>query len=254
MPDQTVTHDDGPYLENADWWIRKIREGHDRYRKDFTDRVIVDALAPQAGEVIIDAGCGEGWLTRVCAAAGAEAIGVDLSPAFVDAARTVMNGAAGAPRFELADMRALPIHDGSADVVVANHVLTDIPDAGIAIAEFARVLRPGGRLVVLVVHPCFYGLRAEREAVMPMPTADEYFAGPRVVRQPFSMGGEKSPAMVTTYVHPLTSWFSWLFDNGLAPTHVSEPRPGPELMGDPWWQENFRRPLFLLLEARKVAQ
>jgi SAM-dependent methyltransferase len=251
MPDPTATHDDGPYLANADWWIRKIREGHDRYRREFTDQLIVDAVNPKPGEVIVDAGCGEGWLTRVCAAAGAEAIGVDLSPAFVDAARTAMNGTAVAPRFELADMRQLPVHDATVDVVIANHVLTDIPDAGTAIAEFARVLRPGGRMVVLVVHPCFYGLRAEREATMLMPTADEYFTGPRVVRQPFSMGGELSPAMVTTYVHPLTSWFGWIFGNGLVPSHISEPRPGPELMADPWWQEHFRRPLFLHIEARK---
>jgi ubiquinone/menaquinone biosynthesis C-methylase UbiE len=252
MSDQTVNHDDGPYIANADWWIAKIREGHDRYRVDFTDRVIVNAVNPQPGEVIVDAGCGEGWLSRVCAAAGAEAIGIDLSPAFIQAAQSAANGENPAPRFELADMRELPLHDESADVVVANFVLTDVPDAGTAIAEFARVLRPGGRFVTLTLHPCFYGERAERETEMLMPSAAEYFAdGPRVVRQPFSMGDEESPAMVTTYLHPLTAWFEWVFSSGLVPTHVSEPRPGPELMADPWWQAHFQRPLFLLIEARK---
>jgi ubiquinone/menaquinone biosynthesis C-methylase UbiE len=253
MSERTVTHhDDGPYVHNADWWIGKIREGHDRYRVEFTDKVMVDALAPQSGEVIVDAGCGEGWLSRVCAAAGAQVIGVDLSPAFIAAAREGTNGMRPAPRFEVADMRALPLPDTSVDVVASCHTLTDVPDASEAIREFARVLRPGGRLVALAVHPCFYGQRADREAMMAMPTAADYF-GRRVVRQPFSMGGETSPAGVTTYLWPLTDWFSWIFGAGLVLTQVSEPRPGPELVVDPWWQQHFPRPLFLLIEARKAT-
>jgi ubiquinone/menaquinone biosynthesis C-methylase UbiE len=252
MSDPT-TNTDAPYDENAAFWIRQIRQRRDRYRTDFTDGVIVRALDAKPGETIVDAGCGEGWLSRECASAGANVIGVDNCVAFIEAARAANNGDHLAPVFHVGDVRALPVPNASADVVVANHVLTDVPEPWTAVSDFARVLRPGGRFVALMIHPAFYGPQAERRVTSEMPSADEYFASPRIVRTPFRIGGETSPAEVVTHLWSLTSWFEWIIGAGLVPSLVSEPRPGPDLMADPWWQEHFRRPLFLLVEARRAT-
>ncbi|THJ48182.1 class I SAM-dependent methyltransferase, partial [Candidatus Frankia alpina] len=148
----TTTSPASSYSLNADYWTRIIRDGLDRYRTGLTN----PAMLAAAG----DAGCGEGGLARLLAGRGASpVVGVDLCSELVDAAR----GQAAADgldiRYETADVAALPLDDATIDLVVANHVLNDLEDPAPAIAEFARVLRPGGLTVALLLHPCFYGSR-----------------------------------------------------------------------------------------------
>jgi hypothetical protein len=50
-------------------------------------------------------------------------------------------------------------------------------------------------------------------------------------------------------MRPLEAWFSLLADNGFCVRRLWEPRPPPRVAGEPWWHENFRKPLFLLLVA-----
>ena len=238
------------YSPNAEFWIHVIRERLDIYRTELTHHAILGALDPQPGETIVDAGCGEGWLSRASAQKGADVVGVDLCPEFIEAARSASNGQVNHPSYELGDVRDLPVADKFADVVVSNHVLNDIPDPDTAIKEFARVLRDHGRLVILLLHPCFYTAQAERvEHAQPF-LAGEYF-NQRIVRQPFKIAGITSPAETVTYVYPLEFYFSALTQAGFAVTKLSEPHPSPELIeANPWWKDNFRRPLFLLITAQ----
>lgn len=239
------------YSPNAEFWIKIIREGLDTYRTELTHKAILDAVDPQPDQAILDAGCGEGWLSRACAQRDARVIGVDLCPEFIEAARSASDGQPNGPAYELGDVRDLPVPDQSADVVVSNHVLNDVPDPDAAIREFARVLRADGRLVFLLLHPCFYTAQAERVEHAPPFRAPEYFSQ-RVVRQPFKIAGITSPADTVSYVYPLEFYFSALADAGFAVTKLSEPRPSPELVeANPWWKDNFRRALFLLITARK---
>lgn len=238
------------YSPNAGFWIDVIRRRLDTYRTELTDQAILDAVDPQPGEMILDAGCGEGWLARACAQRGAQVAGVDLCPEFIQSARDASNGHAGNPSYELGDIRDLPLPDQSADVVVSSHVLNDIPDLDAAIREFARVLRSSGRLVILLLHPCFYTAQAERVPNAPPFPADEYFSQ-RVVRQPFKIAGITSPAKTVSYVYPLEFYTETLCNSGFAITRLTEPHPSPELAkASPWWKDNFRRALFLLITAR----
>lgn len=241
------------YSPNAEFWIDVIREQRDTYRTELTHKAILDALDPQRDERIIDAGCGEGWLSRACADRGAQVAGVDLCPEFIESARAASDGQVNAPSYELGDVRNLPLPDKFADVVVSNHVLNDIPDPDAAIKEFARVLRGSGRVVMLLLHPCFYTAQAERVEHAPPFRAGEYF-GQRVVRQPFKIAGITSPADTVSYVYPLEFYFSALTKAGFTVTTLSEPHPSPELIqANPWWKDNFRRALFLLITARLTA-
>jgi ubiquinone/menaquinone biosynthesis C-methylase UbiE len=91
------------------------------------------------------------------------------------------------------------VADGSFDLVVANHLLNDLPHITAPVSGFAPVLRPGGRLVALMLHPCFYGNDAEHTAGTRMPSADEYFTR-RSVEQPFEVDGLTSPAASTSWL------------------------------------------------------
>ncbi|MEH0937187.1 class I SAM-dependent methyltransferase [Micromonospora psammae] len=90
----------------------------------------------------LDVGCGTGALTAMvlAGAAPAHVAGVDRSEGFVRHARA---GTAPAS-FQVGDARALPLPDGSVDVVVSGLALNFVPDPARAVAEFARVLRPAG--------------------------------------------------------------------------------------------------------------
>ena len=99
----------------------------------------------RAGEVVLDPGCGTGWqaagLRR--AAPGLAVVGADLSAGMLDKAR-----AAGAWPLLQADATRLPMPAGSVDLVVTRGVLHHLPDVPAALAEWRRVLRPGGAVVV----------------------------------------------------------------------------------------------------------
>jgi hypothetical protein len=58
-----------------------------------------------------------------------------------------------------------------------------------------------------------------------------------------------SPAPAVVWMRPLEAWFSLLVETGFCVQRLWEPRPPPRVAADPWWRENFRKPLFLLLVA-----
>lgn len=110
-------------------------------------RVTVDAIAPQAGEVILDAAAGTGPLAAALAAAGATTIGLDFSW------NMVATGAAHDRRRRVlwcnGDATRLPLGDASVDAVTIAFGLRNLPATAAGLAELARVTRPGGRLAVL---------------------------------------------------------------------------------------------------------
>src|SRR5271165_214837 len=102
---------------------------------------VVEWLATQPGEHILDLGCGDGQLTRRIAASGASVLGVDRSPQMVAAARS--RGIAA----DEAAAESLPYSDGSFDAVFSNAALHWVRDQDAMMSEVHRVLKPGGRFV-----------------------------------------------------------------------------------------------------------
>ena len=105
-------------------------------------RELLQVLAPQAGERILDVGCGTGRLTAEIASAGAEVVGIDYSPTMISQAR------ANYPIlvFETQDACQMP-YSGEFDAVFSNAALHWIQPAEDAAAGMARALKSGGRLV-----------------------------------------------------------------------------------------------------------
>jgi trans-aconitate methyltransferase len=105
-------------------------------------RALVDLLDPQAGERILDLGCGTGDITATMAERGAQIVGVDASPAMIDTARARFP----ALDFRVADAAALPF-ETEFDATFSHAVLHWVPRADDAARGIARTLKPGGRFV-----------------------------------------------------------------------------------------------------------
>src|SRR6266702_1291065 len=134
---------------HAGEWISWARApGHDSYWRFHREAFL--PLVPPPERLTLDIGCGEGRLTRDLSRLGHRVLGIDASPAMVTAAASVP-GAAG--RVAAGDAAALPVADAAADCAVAFMSLQDIDHMEQAVAEAARVLVPGGRLVIAVTHP-----------------------------------------------------------------------------------------------------
>ena len=106
---------------------------------------IIDALLP--GDAL-DGACGTGRYAAYLAGRGHRVVGVDSSPDMLARARArVPSG-----EFLLGDLRELPLPDHCVDLVVSGLALSHMPTLAPVMAEFARVLRPGGQLVISDAH------------------------------------------------------------------------------------------------------
>ncbi|KAF4410168.1 MULTISPECIES: class I SAM-dependent methyltransferase [Streptomyces] len=116
---------------------------------DFDEPVVGEILDGMPTGVALDAACGTGRMTALLAERGHRTVGVDSSADMLARARERVP----AGEFLLGDLRRLPVADDAMDLVVCSLALTHVPDLGPVMAEFARVLRPGGHLVTSDIHP-----------------------------------------------------------------------------------------------------
>ncbi|MFF1837407.1 class I SAM-dependent methyltransferase [Streptomyces sp. NPDC058231] len=154
----------------------------------------------------LDAACGTGRHTAYLQELGHHVIGVDASPDMLTQARKRLPGV----EFHEADLHRLPLPDNAVDTVVCALALTHVPDLAPVLAEFARVLRPGGNLVISDAHLLVSYLR------------------PTLARRP---GLDGRPSLLTEYHRPLSAYLAEALPLGFQVRHCEElrrPRPSPD--------------------------
>ncbi len=153
-------------------------------------RFAVTTAALRPGDRVLDVACGTGDLTHAFAEAGAaEVVGVDFTPemlAFAERKRlSLPPRTASRVRYAEGDAQNLPFSDASFDVVSIAFGIRNVADTGRALSEFARVLRPGGRLVVL---------EFDRPTHAPMRWFHDFYCGWIMPRTATLISGDKSGA------------------------------------------------------------
>lgn len=113
------------------------------------DRIIELVLVGGRALDALDVGCGTGFLAFELAARGHRVTGVDFAPAMIAEARRKAAARGVAVTLEEADAEQLPFPRARFDLVISRHLLWTLPHPEAAIDEWIRVLRPGGRLVVV---------------------------------------------------------------------------------------------------------
>ncbi len=224
----------------AERWVRWAREpGHDSYWRFHRDRFL--ELVPPPGRLTIDVGCGEGRLARDLKALGHTVVAVDRSAAMLAYARE----ADPALDVREADAAALPLEDGSVDLVVSFMSLMNTDDLEGAVREAARVLEPGGRYCVAITHPLnTAGAFTSRDPGAPFVIEGSYFE--RAQKEvPVERDGLE---MTFLDAHrPLEDYTRALEEAELVVDRLRELRDD----GDPDDSRWQRVPLFLHLRARK---
>ena len=122
----------------------------DSMRKQFfgdgVRRAVIEAAALRPGALVADVGTGTGFLAEAAIADGARVIGIDISDGMLEQVSSRLAGRPFEPR--RAEGSALPLAAGEVDAVVANMFLHHAEDPAATIAQMARALKPGGRLVI----------------------------------------------------------------------------------------------------------
>jgi SAM-dependent methyltransferase/uncharacterized protein YbaR (Trm112 family) len=106
-----------------------------------------------AGKVVLDAGSGNGTLSVGVSQFGCDVVGVDVSDSVTRAHAFALSRKYGNTHFAQGDLMALPVRDGSMDIVYSSGVLICTPNTLDALHVVAKALKPGGKIYIWVYHP-----------------------------------------------------------------------------------------------------
>lgn len=214
-----VTDDGSWNAETAEWWQREFTDGVD---PEYTEQIIPLIATELAGlSTIVDIGTGEGQVARVLSADGSTVVGVDpIRSQITEAAER-----GGGPLYVTSAADALPLASESVDGAVACLVFEHIDAVDEAIAEVARVLRPGGTFLFLLNHPLLQtpGSGWIDDQILDPP--EQYWRiGPYLVEAETVEEVQKD--VFIRFLHrPLSRYINSLADNGLMVSRMFEPPP-----------------------------
>jgi SAM-dependent methyltransferase len=162
------------------------------------EQPLVHSLLDQGpGGDALDAACGSGRQTEALTSRGYRAVGVDQSPEMLALARRKVPEA----EFRLGNLEQLPVDADSVDLALCSLALTNLPTLAPAVSELARVVRPGGRVIISDLHPMMALLQG----------------------QPFFSHGSGQLAFVRNHVHLVSEYLAAFAASGLDVTGCMEP-------------------------------
>jgi SAM-dependent methyltransferase len=193
---------------NAAYWDRRIGEGND-FVETLIWPVTRHLLDLRPGQRVLDAACGNGLYARRVAALGAEVVAFDFSANLIARARERTRAQERTPEhgeriqyhvLDATDEEALlalggGTFDGAFDAAMCNMALFDIADIGPLLRALSRLLRPGGRFVFSVMHPCFNNAYTTHVAEMEDREGETVFTYGIKVKRYMTPGAAKGAAI-----------------------------------------------------------
>lgn len=141
-------------------WHNYLKKGEDLFRKHITDQLMIEqvdnilSVKKNIRANILDVGCGDGSMSKLLSniCSNSTISGVDISENLIKIARKSYPDIS----FNVDDASLLRIiKSNSIDIIVTNNVLMDLSDLDGAVKNFYRVLKSGGDILILMLHPCF---------------------------------------------------------------------------------------------------
>lgn len=206
----------------AEMWVLNVHEGPDAACREFmVTRPLMELVGNIESLRVLDAGCGEGFYSRMMAEKGAQVTGVDSSGKLIEAARNLdkQDSRTQYKVCSLLDLQSL----GQFDVVVTNQVINLVPDLPGIFRQFAAVLAESGRLVVSIAHPCFDGVGPGWTT---RPNGERFWTNSRYGQRVYGRASHGAPA-----IHrPISHYISTARSAGFALLDMKEPVVPDEAM------------------------
>ncbi len=231
---------------HADWWIEGFTEGVDAEYEE----QILPLAASELGNArtILDIGCGDGQISRMMAAVGAQVVGIDPTWNQIRVAHDRSGGA----DYLRATASEMPFADAAFDAAVACLVFEHIDAVDAAIEEVARVIKPGGRFCFFLNHPLLQtpGSGWIDDHIIDPP--EQYWRiGPYLIETESIEQVELG--VYIRFIHrPLSRYINTLAEHGLVLERMLEPAPPPGFLERaPEYPDAATIPRLLYLRLRK---
>lgn len=205
---------------HAQWWIDGFTDGAD---PEYVEQILpLAAHALQGAAEVLDVGCGDGQVSRLAVRGGATRV-VGVDPTWNQLVTADARG--GGASYARAGAGKLPFRSDSFDAVVACLVFEHIRDVDDAIAEVARVLRPGGRFLFFLNHPLLQTPSSGWIDDQVLDPPEQYWRiGPYLVEDETIEEVEKG--VFIPFIHrPLSRYVNAMADSGLLLERMEEPAP-----------------------------
>jgi ubiquinone/menaquinone biosynthesis C-methylase UbiE len=243
----------------AAWYDAKQGDEGDLWHRTLIDPALLRVVGPVHGQRVLDLACGNGYLSRRFARMGGRVTGVDASAAMIERARARERQHPLGITYQVARTARLDmVEDAAMDAAVCNMALMDIEDAAAAIGEVARVLRPAGRFVASLSHPCFDIAGASAWVIERMEFTTTVWRKVSRYREqlagevPWRGGDDRIVGHTPAYHRPLSWYVRTLRHARFVITAFEEPAPTEEfLAGSPSAAWIAEIPLHCVIEARK---
>ncbi|MDS9468029.1 class I SAM-dependent methyltransferase [Paracoccus sp. MBLB3053] len=208
--------------ESAEAWIADMGETGDFSRRNVLDAPMLDRIRGRGFQDALDVGCGEGRFCRMISGLGIRATGIDPTARLIETARA--RDPLG--RYHEARAEALPFAPESFDLVVSYLTLIDIDDLDGAIGEMARVLRPGGSLLIANLNSFSTAGKWQGEGDSARGYLIDNYLEPRA--EWVSWRG----ILIRNWHRPLHAYMQPLLAQGLRLAHFDEPAAREDPAGD----------------------
>lgn len=222
--------------------LEATADGGDFAKRHLINPDLFRLLGDVSGKRVLDAGAGNGYVSRLLATRGAHVVGVEPTASMCGFAKAKEAERPQGITYVQADLTDLPDLGGPFDAVVCSMVLMAIPDWKPAMRACVEALRPGGRFVFSVVHPAF-------EMLYPTWREHGEYRVSRYLEEYEIAGGAASD-----FHRPISVYLNELAALGCALREVAEPGLDPDVATEPALEAYVKLPNFLIVAADAATQ
>jgi len=251
-------YDSTEAIRRWDMHARELTENFteegDKHRIVLLNPVLLQLLDNVEGKKILDAGCGEGYLSRLLAKQGASVTGVDFSEEMLAIAQERTKSALGI-RYVHGNCEKMDFFETeSFDIIVSNMVLQDLSDHKAALRSMYRILVDRGLLIFSISHPCFStpncGWVRDNQGKKLYWKVDRYFEE--------GAFEQTCPPNTSEYLllfhRTLSTYLKALLNVGFELLDVVEPKPSEEMLSRyPEFVNDLRMSHFIVFKAIKAG-
>ncbi|MHB9019988.1 MAG: class I SAM-dependent methyltransferase [Minisyncoccota bacterium] len=246
----------------AGWYSDLLEKEEGTYQKDLILPNLIRLMDIKKSEVILDLACGQGFFSREFLKAGAKVIGVDVARELIHLATELTKKELPGVRSEFitssADNLSF-IKENTIDKIVIVLAIQNIDNVAGVFKECQRVLKPNGKLFLVLNHPAFRipkqsSWQWDEKSGDQYRRIDQYLSESRIEIQMHP--GDKPEEKTISFHRPLQYYFKFLGKNGFAVDRLEEwnshkkSQPGPRAKAEDKIRKEI--PIFMFLEAIKL--